>query len=140
MNDTDPTREEVPYCHLYSGLDGTTRLLDTLANALHAAGDAGFPIESHDDRRADIDNHCQRAFEELDSDEPDPETVCEEVQAAARAAHDFYRGLDTDLRHTTLPDHVDSGVHDTLGEYAEYVHHDLTDLRRKAEQYAQEAS
>lgn len=128
------------FTDVYSRLDANGGALDTLANALAAADDAGFDTESHDDRRADIDNGCQRAFEMMDEeDDPDPGDVLDWVEHAESAASEFVRGLPDDLGDFELPDHVDSGVHDTLDGFAEYVHSDLRELRAACDDWADAA-
>lgn len=133
----EPTDEEIAWSDVYGHLDGTGGLLNALANGLHAAGEAGHPIESHDDRRTDIDNGLQRAFELMDDEgmDADEEEVYEWIDHAASAAGEFYQGLGNDLRNFELPDHVDSGVYGTLGEFTQYVRRDLISVRRKAEEW-----
>lgn len=128
------------FSKVYGGLDGTGGTLNALANGFGAAEEAGFHIESDRDRFGDVENGLQRAFEEMDSDDPDPEEVLDWVDHAASAASETYRGMTDGLREYELPDYVDSGVYDTLGGYMEYVVRDLYGLREHAEQWAEAAA
>lgn len=123
-------------------LDSSGGDLTALANALHAADEAGFHAESDDDRRADIDAALQQAFDEIERDNPDPEAVLDQIEYARSAAGSLRRGLSDhydDLAGFDLPDHVDCGVYDTLGAYVEYVERDLIALESVAEQWVHAA-
>lgn len=130
-----PTREQELFSDLYSHLDETGSTLNALANAIHAAGEAGHQTETLDDIRADIDNGVQQAFEEMGSDDPDPSEVLDWVDTAESASAKLLRAMDHDAKTFELPDHVDSGVYDTLGGYAEYVHKDMYRVNDVAEEW-----
>jgi len=132
----DVTERGQLFNRVYGDLDAHAGLLDVLANGIHAASEDGHHVESDDDRRADIDNGLRRAFEEMDSDDPDPDEVAKWVRHAERSAAEFYRGLDPGVRAYDLPDHVDSGVHHTLGSFAEYVHKSVRRTLDYAERWA----
>jgi hypothetical protein len=135
----EPTTEQELFSKVYGHLDSTGGMFTALANALHAAGEAGHPIESHDTRRADIDNALQRAMEEMDSDDPDPVDILCLIEVAQTATDKFYRSLNPDLKQFDIPDYVDAGVYNTLGGYAEYVRTDISFLREQAERWVEAA-
>lgn len=138
MTDEPPTEEEL-FSKVYGHIDSTSGMLTALSNALHAAGEISHPIESHDDRRSDIDNGLQRAMEEMDSDDPDPDEVLRWIGHAATAASEFYRRLTPGLKQFEIPDHVDTGVYNTLGGYAEYIRTDISHLRERAKRWSEAA-
>lgn len=135
----EPSTEQQLFAKVYGHIDSTGGMLTALANALDAASEAGHPIESHDGRRADIDNGLQRAFEEMDSDDPDPDEVLRWIGHSATAASEFYRRLTPGLKQFEIPDHVDAGVYDTLGGYAEYIRTDISLLRHRAKRWSEAA-
>jgi endogenous inhibitor of DNA gyrase (YacG/DUF329 family) len=126
------------YNDVYGQLDSTGGLLDHLANALHAADLAGFHVESDEDRRADIDAYLDQAWDEIDGDDPEAEAVEEFARKAAQAASEFHRGLDEEVAEFTLPEHIDSGVYDTLGEFTEYIRNHLITLNHYAEMWVEQ--
>jgi hypothetical protein len=135
-----PTREQEAHSDLYGWLDGTISDLDRLANALAVAAEDGHFVQTDTDRTADINNHLQQAFDEVDSDDPDPEEVLAWCEGAAQLARDLHRGLDESARVYELPDHVVAGVHDTLGGYADYVYRQTVAVQHRAEEYAEAAA
>jgi len=120
-------------------LDSTGGVLTALHNALYAADEAGFHVQSDRDRAVDIDNYLGRAMEVADDTDPDPKLVCDRVESARRQASYFRTGLDGDVAAFELPEYVDSGVYDTLGEYARYVEQDIRVLMQYAEAWADAA-
>lgn len=118
---------------LYGRLDSSAELLDVLANALHAMGEREYFVDTPRDKLADVDNHLGRAFDELDSDDPDPVDVTDECTAARRSLET----VNTMANHAgfaseELPDHVDSGVYDTFGELTKYVLSQLRAIEQSA--------
>lgn len=140
VTNTDQTGEDEPeaFNNVYGRLDSSADLTDTMHNALQAAADDGFHVESSSDRMATIDACLSQAFEEMDSDGIDPETVLSKVESAAAAGGDLLKGLGSNEREFELPDHVSSGSFDTLGGYTEHLNSYLYTLRDQTRQWVDE--
>lgn len=137
------TLEELPenqqlHSKVIGYLDSSGGISSTLANALHAAKEAGFDVHREEDLAATMDSCLQRAFEEAEEGpDADPEEVIDWVDGARQAASDLTRVLDDEKSEFVLPDHVDSGVYDTLGEWIEYVYRDSLAIQSYAEMWAE---
>lgn len=133
MSDTD----EATAIHttIISRLDNSGGLMDALSNALHAADEDGFFMESDRDRAASADAALQQAFEAAEDTDPDPEEVKTHVSDARTFITRLRQGLGHDVRPYPLPDRIDSGVYETLGGFVLYVEDYLTDLEKTAEQW-----
>jgi len=138
-SDNDVPRHLELHSTVLAHIDGSGGTLDALANALHAASEAGHYVESDDDRRADIDNYLDQAMDEVDSEDPDPERVLDLVESANAAARRFRGGLESNVEAFELPDHVDAGVYDTLGEYAKHVEQTIISIEHYAEEWVHES-
>lgn len=133
---TDPTPEQEAHSRLYGRLDSTGGTFDTLGNAIEAADDAGYDVGTIRDRFETATACLQQAFEQLDEqDDPNPEDVQQDVDGAVQAIDDLERSIGDDLASFGLPDHVDSGVYDTFGEWVQYVHQDTLSVMHDAEEW-----
>lgn len=138
--DDEVPREKELHSDVLGHIDGSGSTVEPLMGALHAADEDGLYVESDEDRAADIGARLDRAMEEVDQNDPDPEDVLDEVHGAAAAASEFRRGLSNDASEYEIPEHVDAGVYETLGEYAEYVERDIIRIREKAAEWVEEAA
>ena len=75
MNETPIQSMSTDELHrkLIANVDSTGGVLDTLQNALAAADEEGFYVESDESRATDIDAHLDRVMEYVDQEEPDPQ-------------------------------------------------------------------
>jgi hypothetical protein len=137
MNETPIQSMSTDELHrkLIANVDSTGGVLDTLQNALAAADEEGFYVESDESRATDIDAHLDRVMEYVDQEEPDPQKILGAAAAAREVASRFFRGLSLRLRDFQLPDHI-SAAADTLGEYAEYVVETVTHICEMASYWA----
>lgn len=111
-----------------------------LAQAIQFAYESGYPTETTDDLLTDLDIHLQNAFDETDKG-PDADIgyVIDELDLALSTMSYINVKIEQHgMDQLELPDWVNSGVYDTLGEYFDYFRQSLNVTREYAE-YWQES-
>lgn len=133
------TPEEHKFSDVYGSLDGTGGEMTALANAVHAAQEAGHHLETTEDRLSDANFQLQQAFDLMDEEDSDVDAgeVLDHIESAHSFMSDMHRGMPDAARDFEIPDHVDSGVYDTLARFADYVLRDITRVRIEAEEWAE---
>lgn len=134
-DETEPEPES--FNDLYGRLDSTGGLLNTVSNATHAMRERGYFTESIEDKLADVDNHLQRAFDELDSDEIDATAVSEECHSAHRTLVDVKTmASHTGFTSEEVPDHVDASG--TMWELLQWAYNQTQTIAHLSDQWRRE--
>lgn len=101
--------------------NGFEGLADRLHKALRLAGEAGREVETAISQMQIMQTELDAATETVGTDESDPVAVYDHVASAYQAATALCRGLAGTLGGQRVPKHIDTGVYDTVGGYAQYV-------------------
>lgn len=133
---TEATPEQEAFSRLYGYIDSSGGLHNSLANAIQAADEEGFHVESIEDKAASVDACLDEAMSEMDSLNPDADEVEDLVSSANSALWDMTRMTGGELDNWELPDHVDSGIYDTFGDFLDYVYRDSLSMTERAEEWA----